>query len=123
MRAALVEGKPPSRYPIRGIFVGCSAQTGRQSAKSMAQSVRTVIFLVMFFSALSTRHSTLDTRPFSLDPPVRSRQNIRRNRQADLLGRFQIDDEFELHRLFHWQVGRLAPFKNLVHVGGSAPVN
>src|SRR5215510_4834611 len=66
MRAALVEGKPPSRYPIRGIFVGCCAQTGRQSAKSMAQSVRTVIFLVMLFSALSTRHSTLDTRPFSV---------------------------------------------------------
>src|SRR5262249_25479763 len=58
-----------------------------------------------------------------LDHPVRPRQNIRRNRQADLLCRFEIDDELELHRLFHWQVGRLAPFKNLVHVGGSAPVN
>src|SRR5262249_25497394 len=122
-RAALTERETASRYPIPGIFVGCCAQTGRQSAKSMAQSVRTVIFLVMFFSALSTRHSTLDTRLLSLDHPVRPRQNIRRNRHTDLLCRFEIDDELELHRLFHWQVGRLAPFKNLVHVGGSAPVN
>ena len=31
------------------------------------QRVRTMIFLFIFLSALSTRHSTLDTRPFSLD--------------------------------------------------------
>src|SRR5262249_2932704 len=49
--------------PIRGIFFGCCARAGKQSAKSIAQRVRTVIFLFIFFSALSTRHSTLDTRP------------------------------------------------------------
>jgi hypothetical protein len=42
----------------------------------------------------------------SLDHPVRSRQNIRRNRQADLLRRFEIDDELEFDRLlegkFSW---------------------
>ena len=31
--------------------------------------------------------------------PVGSDQDIRRHRQTDLLGRFQIDDELELHRL------------------------
>ena len=31
-----------------------------------------------------------------LDHFIRPRQHVRRNRQADLLGRFQIDDELEL---------------------------
>ncbi len=35
------------------------------------------------------------------DDLVRSRQHIRRNRQADLLGRFQVDDQLELGRLLH----------------------
>ena len=48
--------------PMRQTFAGCCAATGKLSAKSMAQSVRTVIFLVMFFSALSTRHSPLLNR-------------------------------------------------------------
>jgi len=34
-----------------------------------------------------------------LDHPIRPRQHIRRNRQADLFGRFEIDDELELFRL------------------------
>jgi hypothetical protein len=34
----------------------------------------------MFFSVLSTRHSTLDTRPFSLGQPVRPGEDLRRNR-------------------------------------------
>ena len=39
-------------------------------------------------------------RPFfSLDHLIRSRQHVRRNRQADLLGGFQIDDELKLRRL------------------------
>src|SRR6266478_1512007 len=59
----------------------------------------------------------------SSDHFVRPRQHVRRDREANLFRRLEIDDELELHRLFHWQVGRLAPFENLVHVGGSAPVN
>ena len=43
----------------------------------------------------------------SSDHFVRSRQHIRRNRQADLLSRFQIDDELELRRLLHGQIGRV----------------
>src|SRR6185503_21171718 len=34
-----------------------------------------------------------------LDHPIRSRQNIRRDRQSDLLGGFHIDDKFKLRRL------------------------
>jgi hypothetical protein len=102
--------------PMRETFAGCCAATGKLSAKSIAQSVRTVIFLVMFFSALSTRHLTLDTRPFSLDHFIRSIQHVRRNRQSDLLRRFQIDDELKLRRLLHWDVAWLSALENLVNV-------
>src|SRR5215472_13278416 len=76
----------------------------------------------MFFSALSTRHSTLDTRPFSFDHPVRPRQHVRRNRQADLLCRFEIDDELELLRLLDRQISWLRAFQNLIDVCGSTAV-
>src|SRR4029077_18257776 len=33
-----------------------------------------------------------------LDHPIRPRQHIRRNRQTDLLGCFQIDEQLELRR-------------------------
>ena len=55
--------------------------------------------------------------------PIRSRQHIRRNREADLLGRFQIDDELELRRLLHRQISGLGAFQNLVHISGGAPVH
>ena len=51
---------------------------------------------------------------------VRPRQHVRWNRQTDLLGGFEIDDELKLHRLFHGQVGGLSAFSGFVHVGGSA---
>ena len=56
---------------MRKIFPVCCASTGKQSAKSMQQRVRTVIFLFMFFSALSTCHSTLVILPFSFDRLIR----------------------------------------------------
>jgi hypothetical protein len=37
----------------------------------------------------------------SLDHFICPRQHIRRNRQTDLLGRFEIDDELELRGLFY----------------------
>jgi hypothetical protein len=43
----------------------------------------------------------------SSNDPIRSGQNIRRDRQTDLLGGFQIDDELELLRLLDWQIGWL----------------
>jgi hypothetical protein len=36
--------------------------------------------------------------------PIRSRQHIRRDRHADLLGVFQIDHQVEYHRLLDGQV-------------------
>ena len=45
--------------------------------------------------------------------PVRPRQHIRRNRQADLLGSFQIDHQLELRRLLDGRSAGLAPLKIL----------
>ena len=47
---------------------------------------------------------------------IRSRQHIRRNRQADLLRRFQIDHQLKLGRLLDEQVSRLGAFEDFVHV-------
>src|SRR5262249_9449783 len=121
VRARREEGWVIHRYPTRGIFFGCCASTEPQSAKSMAQRVRTVTFLVMFSPAPSTR--TLVTLTFfSFDYRVRPRQHVRRYRQADLLGSFQIDDELEFLRLLHGKVRRFGTFQNLVNVSSSAPV-
>ena len=40
--------------------------------------------------------------------PVRPRQHIWWNRQADLFGGLQVDDEFELDRLLHGKIGAKA---------------
>src|SRR5215475_3644000 len=118
----MLSGPVPAPNPIRGIFVACCASTGWQSAKSMAQRVRTLIVSFMcFFSASSTCHSTLDTCLFSLDHPIRPRQYIRRDRQTDLIGGFEINDEFELRRLLHGEIGGLCSLQDPVNVGGGTP--
>ena len=81
-----------------------------------------MIFLCMFFSALSTRHSTLDTRLFSLDQLVRPGEHVRRDREADLLRRLEIDHELKLGRLLDRKVGGLGTLQDSVHIGGNAPV-
>src|SRR5262249_43955696 len=60
-RTALPEAVLLSRKPMRGPFVCCCASTEPHSAKSMVKRVRTVIFLFIFFAALSfdTPHSPL----------------------------------------------------------------
>src|SRR5262249_59098448 len=91
MPAESVAGSNDDRYPIRGTFFGCCASTEPQSAKRMAQRVRTVIFLF-----ISTRHSLLG--PLLLDYLVRSCQHVRRDRKADLLGSLQVNNKLKLHR-------------------------
>src|SRR5687768_11621171 len=56
----------------------------------------------------------------SLDHLVRSRQHIRRYREADLLGGLEIDRQLELRRLFDGKIAWLRAFENLVHVHGGA---
>src|SRR6476659_7945151 len=55
------------------------------------------------------------TNSLSSNHPIRSRQHIRRNRETDLLGGFEIDDKIELHRLLNRQVCRSSPVKNAVY--------
>src|SRR5215468_5220614 len=57
----------------------------------------------------------------SFDHPIRSSQHVGRNRQADLLGGFQIDDKFKLRRLLNGQICGLGSLKNLVYKNGGAP--
>src|SRR4030095_10543835 len=55
----------------------------------------------ILFSCLLPRASYL----YSLDHPIRSRQHVGRNRETDLLGRLQVDDELKLLRPLDGQVG------------------
>src|SRR5215470_5216566 len=114
-----VAGSVDVRYPMRWSFFGCCATAGKQNAKSMTQRIRPVTFFFMSSPIPpSTRPSTLGTRPFLLDHLVRAHHHVRRNRQANLLGGFQINDELELLRQLNWNVGRFGAFENLIDVGG-----
>jgi hypothetical protein len=57
-----------------------------------------------------------------LDHFIRSHQHVWRNRQADLLSGFQIDDELKLYWLLDRKIGGLRAFQDLVYVGSGAPV-
>src|SRR5438046_7294517 len=50
------------------------------------------------------------------------RQHIRRNREADLLCRLKVNDEFKLRCLLHWQISRFGSFQYLVHVNSRTPI-
>src|SRR5215471_624158 len=51
--------------------------------------------------------------------PIRPRQHGGWNRDANLLCRFQIDDELKLRRLLYRQIGGLRTFQDLVNISGS----
>src|SRR5262245_9784021 len=88
----------------------------------MAQRVRTLVFSVMCFFSPSI-HLSLDTphSPVSsLNHPIRPRQHIWRNSEADLLRGFQINDELKLGWLLDRKIGGLCAFKYLVHIYGGA---
>jgi hypothetical protein len=58
--------------------------------------------------------------PMLLNDPIRSRQDIGRDRQPDLFGSFEIYHQFELRWLLHGEVVGLRAFENSIHVGGCA---
>src|SRR5262245_45923460 len=96
---------------MRQIFACCCASAEKQSAKSIVQRVRAVNFLFMVISmSRSTCYSTLDTRPFSLDYPIRPREHFWRNCQTNLFRCLQVDDEFKLRCLLHGQISRFGTF-------------
>src|SRR5262249_62018864 len=89
----LEESELPLRYPIRGIFFGCCASAKEALDSRVAAKRQIIIFMFIVSASRLSNH------------PIRPCQHIRRNRQADLLGGFQIDDELELLRLLHPEIG------------------
>src|SRR2546428_8514161 len=89
------------------------AKRKEHGAKRKTNDVLSHEFFAAFFFCVSA---------LSLNHFISPRQHIRRYRQADLLGRFQIDDELELCRLLDWEIGGLGAFQNPVDVSCSAPV-
>src|SRR5690348_15799745 len=57
----------------------------------------------------------------SPDDPVRSRQYVRRDREADLLGGLQIDHQLELRWLLDRKIGGICAFQYFVHIVGRTP--
>src|SRR5262249_8015950 len=66
--------------------------------------------------SLLTSHCSL-----SFDHPIRPRQHVGWDREADLLGGFQIDDKLKLRRSLNRQVTGLGTFKYFVHKVCAAP--
>src|SRR5688572_25521091 len=52
---------------------------------------------------------------------IRPRQHMRRNGEADLLRRFEIDYQFKPRRLLHGQIGGFSPVQNLVDINSGTP--
>src|SRR5262245_59542010 len=55
-----------------------------------------------------------------LDHLIRPRQQGGRDRQAEGLGGFEVDDEFELCWLLDGKIGGLGPLQDLVHIASGA---
>src|SRR5262249_10900565 len=108
VRAERVEGETGIRNPIRGTFLACCAST-KEPVDNRAAATRQMINFVFIVSASRLSNHL-----------IRSCQHVRRNRQTDLLGGFEVDDELELRRLLHREISRLGAFQNLVHIRGSA---
>src|SRR5215467_8478407 len=74
---------------------------------------------VKVFDCFSNTKSEIQNSP---DHLIHPRQHSRRNRQADLLGGFEIDDEFKLSRPLDRKIRRLCTFKDFVNENCSTTV-
>src|SRR5690242_14623127 len=59
----------------------------------------------------------------SSDHPIRPRQHIGWNYEADLLGGFEIDYQLELSRLLDGKISGLGAFDNFVYINRRAAKN
>src|SRR5262249_61542182 len=71
--------------------------------------------------ALCRPHPRHDTGDRSLDQLVREHQEQDRDRHAEGLGGFEIDDELEFGWLLHRQFSRLRPTQNPINILSRAP--
>src|SRR6202040_2402407 len=73
IRADNAAGDAPPRNPIRGIFFGCCAWAGTQSAKNRELNARPKNFLLIVLSLFVPVSALLSSLPFSFSLfPVRS---------------------------------------------------
>src|SRR5215467_2845839 len=70
-------------------------------------------YLVEVFDIFSNPKSEIQN---SSDHLVRPVQHGLRNREADLLGRLQVDDQLEFRWLLHGKIAWLGTFQDLIHV-------
>ena len=104
---------------------GCcaSADDARaQRAERQAQELATSFRVICYSNSRLYPYTVRAAHTFILITLSARRQHVRRNRQADLLGGFQIDDELELLRLLDWKIRGLGAFEDLVHVGGGTTI-
>src|SRR5690242_12771384 len=98
------------------------------SAKTFDQALLALrCRLSVLIRVLSTRYSartrlTPDAAPLP-NYLVRSRQDVRRNGEVDLLCCLKIDDQLELRRPLDWKIRSFGPFENSVDVVSNAAVN
>src|SRR5262249_10637494 len=85
----VADPEPVTIQPILDIFFGCWASAKKALDSRTAATREIIIFVFIISASRLTNHL------------VRSCQHIRWDCQADLLGCFQIDHEFELHWLFN----------------------
>ena len=65
------------------------------------------------FSLIQKQKSQIQN---SLDHPIRPRQHLLRNREANLLRCLEIDDELKLRRLLDRKISGLGAFENFVNI-------
>src|SRR5262249_26972400 len=95
--------------PILDIFFGCWASANEAVGSRAAATKQTIIFV--FIVSASPLSNLL----------IRSCLHVRRNRETDLFGGFQIDDKLKLRRSLNRQVTGLGTFKDFVHKVCAAP--
>src|SRR5262245_64733633 len=116
MRAGMVEAEPAVRNPMRGTCLNCCASLVYPEARITVDTTKTRN-LLFIRSSLNPNSKTRLLNHF-----IRPSQHIRRDREVDLLGSFQIDHQLKLRGLLHWQIGRLGSLQNPVHEICDAPV-
>jgi hypothetical protein len=127
----LLDASQSNRRP--SVSENCSSTTRKSKRISALQRIA----LMSFYRRIELNDATVKTGRIAsteinsilasplrflrlLDHLVRSRQHIWRNRQADLLGGFEIDHKLKFGRLFDGNVGWLSTLENLVHLAGGA---